>query len=168
MPNLFVNFHLFSCITKLTSAAGCQRADGALGFLTVRVPRQEDPHAELYDEDLPEHGLLVWDWTHEPAASKFLAHHHAGADNKADSVLINGKGAFRSFVSPAGAGDGAGDELQRRAAFTPREEFRVEQVSRHAHATWNVNAALAPGWADHHSPGSRLSYHRDAATGSAS
>ena len=89
----------------------------------------------------------------------------AGAQGRAPELGASGLGWEGH---PRGAGDGAGDELQRRAAFTPREEFRVEQVSRHAHATWNVNAALAPGWADHHSPGSRLSYHRDAATGSAS
>lgn len=92
----------------------------------MRVPREENPHADLYDEDLPEHGILVWDWTHQPAASKFLAHHHAGDDNKADSVLINGKGVFRRFVSPAGASVGPGGE--RLVAFTPREEFHVKQV----------------------------------------
>lgn len=86
-------------------------------MLTVRVAKEEDPHGPLYDEDLPEHGILVWDWTHTPAANKFLAHHHAGDDNKADSVLINGKGAARRFPSPDGV-----------PVFTPREVFTVSKV----------------------------------------
>lgn len=88
-----------------------------MGALTVRLPRAQDPHAALFDEDLPEHGILLWDWTHTPAASKFLAHHHAGDDNKADAVLINGKGATRRFVNDDGT-----------FVTAPREVFNVRKV----------------------------------------
>ncbi|XP_034256148.1 laccase-like isoform X2 [Thrips palmi] len=115
------------------SHTGCQRADGALGMLTVRVPKVEDPHGPLYDEDLPEHGILVWDWTHTPAASKFLAHHHAGDDNKADSVLINGKGAARRFPSPDGS-----------PVLTPREVFTVTKGLRYRFRLINAGFLNCP------------------------
>lgn len=88
-----------------------------MGALTVRLPRAQDPHAALFDEDLPEHAILLWDWTHTPAASKFLAHHHAGDDNKADAVLINGKGTTRRFEADDGT-----------LVTAPREVFNVQKV----------------------------------------
>ncbi|KAK3922857.1 Laccase [Frankliniella fusca] len=116
------------------SHTGCQRADGAVGLLTVRVPKVLDPHGALYDADLPEHGLLVWDWTHTPAASKFLAHHHAGDDNKADSVLINGKGVSRVFHSADGA----------VTTTTPREVFNVKQGLRYRFRLVNAGFLNCP------------------------
>ncbi|KAJ1521928.1 hypothetical protein ONE63_002262 [Megalurothrips usitatus] len=115
------------------SHTGCQRADGAVGLLTVRVPRALDPHAALYDRDLPEHGVLMWDWTHTPAASKFLAHHHAGDDNKADSVLINGKGVSRRFNNTDGT-----------TSFTPREVFAVKQGLRYRFRIVNAGFLNCP------------------------
>ncbi|XP_026280853.2 uncharacterized protein LOC113208177 isoform X2 [Frankliniella occidentalis] len=116
------------------SHTGCQRADGAVGLLTVRVPKVLDPHGALYDVDVPEHGVLVWDWTHTPAASKFLAHHHAGDDNKADSVLINGKGVSRVFRSADGA----------VTTTTPREVFQVKQGLRYRFRLVNAGFLNCP------------------------
>lgn len=62
------------------------------GSLIVRQSRQADPHSSLYDYDLPEHVILVTDWLGELTVEKFVAHHHDDGDNKATSMLINGKG----------------------------------------------------------------------------
>ena len=73
--------------------AGMQRGDGMFGSLIIRQPPVREPHFvhHLYDADLPEHVLIVHDWMHELTIQKFSSHHHAGDDNKAKSMLINGK-----------------------------------------------------------------------------
>lgn len=69
-----------------------QRADGVFGSLIVRQSRSKDPHSSLYDMDLPEHVILVSDWIDQLGAAKFVAHHHDNGDNKASSMIINGRG----------------------------------------------------------------------------
>lgn len=71
------------------SHSGVQRADGLAGNLVIR--QKDDPHASLYDFDLKEHEVLIFDWTKETTLEKFIGHHHAGKDNKAASILINGE-----------------------------------------------------------------------------
>ncbi|KAJ8298431.1 hypothetical protein KUTeg_024962 [Tegillarca granosa] len=68
------------------SHTGVQRADGLFGAFVVREPN--DFH--LYDYDLPEHTVVVFDWMIELAINRFANHHHAGGDNKPASMLING------------------------------------------------------------------------------
>lgn len=74
------------------SHTGMQRGDGAFGPLIIREPT--DPHAKLYDYDLPEHVIALNDWAHEPGVSMFASHHHSLGDNKPPNLLINGKGRF--------------------------------------------------------------------------
>ncbi|KAK3911751.1 Laccase-4 [Frankliniella fusca] len=76
------------------SHIGFLEADGLFGPLVVR--RAAEPHAALYDEDLPEHTLALWHWY--PLLSDdylplrlFRNESVAGA-----SILVNGKGVVRS------------------------------------------------------------------------
>jgi len=99
--------------------SGSQRADGAVGVLTVRVPEKMDPHKSLYDVDLNEHSILLMDWTLRSANDKFAHHYHAGGDNKADTILINGKGRFGRSLS---------SEEEDLDVPMPLEEFVVKPV----------------------------------------
>jgi len=76
------------------SHAGFQRGDGIFGSLIVRQPKKENT---LYDYDLPEHEVLIWDWLADLSLPVFLNHHHANGDNKPRGVLINGRGLPPGF-----------------------------------------------------------------------
>lgn len=95
--------------------AGLQRSNGLFGHLVVRQTPSRDPHRLLYDYDLPEHVISVTDWLNEMTDNRFAAHHHDGGDNKPDSMLINGKGAFREFLNTTSGGKWN----------TPYAEFKV-------------------------------------------
>ncbi|ODN01041.1 L-ascorbate oxidase, partial [Orchesella cincta] len=77
------------------SHAGFQRGDGVFGSLIVREPK--DKKLVIYDHDLPEHEIIIWDWLASLSLSNFLNHHHADGDNKPRGVLINGKGLPPGF-----------------------------------------------------------------------
>ncbi|PVD19698.1 hypothetical protein C0Q70_20189 [Pomacea canaliculata] len=103
------------------SHAGLQRADGLFGSLIVRQPPSHDIHSPLYDFDLPEHVIIVTDWLNELVTSRFASHHHDDGDNKAESMLINGKGAFTPHTDPT---TGA-------RVFTPYADFTVRPTFRY-------------------------------------
>ena len=48
-----------------------QKLDGLAGNLVVRVPKDYDSNAYLYDFDLPEHKIFISDWLHLPADDHF-------------------------------------------------------------------------------------------------
>ena len=60
--------------------------------MIVRVPPEEDPHIDLYDED--DFQMIVMDWEHKMGGDTFLDHYHSGGTNKPPSILINGLGNF--------------------------------------------------------------------------
>uniref|UniRef100_T1JM48 Laccase n=1 Tax=Strigamia maritima TaxID=126957 RepID=T1JM48_STRMM len=97
------------------SHSGLQNVDGAHGTLIVRQSSKREPHFNLYDEDLPEHVIIITDWLNTFSATKFAAHHHSDGNNKAESFLINGKGRYRAFLDDD---DGK--------VFTPVETFHVK------------------------------------------
>lgn len=45
----------------------------------------------FYDEDLPEHTIMLNDWLDQMGAEAFAAGHHAMKDHFPSSILINGK-----------------------------------------------------------------------------
>ncbi len=51
----------------------------------------------IYNHDLPEHEIIIWDWLADLSLSNFLNHHHADGDNKPRGILINGKGLPPDF-----------------------------------------------------------------------
>ncbi|XP_071960009.1 uncharacterized protein [Antedon mediterranea] len=69
------------------SHSGMQRADGLFGSLIVRKPESD----EFYRYD-HEHVLLVNDWFHDLTIAKFAGNQYGKGSNKADTILINGKG----------------------------------------------------------------------------
>ncbi|XP_072166693.1 uncharacterized protein [Diadema setosum] len=104
------------------SHSGMLRADGMFGALIVRKPAQDDQHSALFDYDLSENVMLVQDWLHSTTLDKFTANHFSDGSNKADSVLINGKGRFQPFpntVDPA------------TPLYTDREIFTVKPDHRY-------------------------------------
>lgn len=80
-------------------APGFQRADGVFGPLIVRQSASQEPHANLYEHDLPEHVIMVSDWLGELGVSKFVAHHHDSGDNKPPSMIVNGRGRHPGNIS---------------------------------------------------------------------
>ena len=68
---------------------GMQRADGVNGAFVVRATRKTEVMS-YYDEDLPEHTIIIQDWLDQFTASKFILHHHSMGDNTPSSILING------------------------------------------------------------------------------
>ncbi|XP_008487811.1 laccase [Diaphorina citri] len=97
------------------SHTGSQRGDGSFGAFIIRKPRPREVHAPLYDFDLPEHIMLITDWSHVLGVEMFNAHHHADGDNKPPTILMNGKGRFKEFRSNA------------TVTYTPMEVFTVKQ-----------------------------------------
>ena len=69
------------------------------GALIVKQADEREAHLGLYDEDRPEHAMLVHDWLVELSINRFAHHHQAGGDNKPRSMLINGKSELRYFKS---------------------------------------------------------------------
>ena len=57
----------------------------------VRQSQDREAHLGLYEEDLPQHTVVVHDWLVELTVNRFAHHHHAGGDNKPKSMLINGR-----------------------------------------------------------------------------
>ncbi|XP_077987804.1 uncharacterized protein LOC144442357 [Glandiceps talaboti] len=100
--------------------SGLQRGDGIFGPMVIRQPAIDDPHSDLYDEDLSGHTVLMSDWLDQITMQKFAAHHHDNGDNKPEAMLINGKGKRAEFE----------DESEAKY-FTPREVFSVEQGKRY-------------------------------------
>lgn len=62
----------------------------------MRVPPEEDPHKDLYDED--DFQVIIMDWEHKMGGDTFLGHYHTGTSNKPPNILINGLGQFERVI----------------------------------------------------------------------
>lgn len=60
------------------------------------MPKSNDPHGNLYDFDASSHIIIVLDWLHQTSLDKFLLHHHSDGDNKPETLLVNGRGYFKT------------------------------------------------------------------------
>ncbi|XP_060581710.1 uncharacterized protein LOC132738260 [Ruditapes philippinarum] len=105
--------------------SGLQRSDGVYGVFVVRQAIEFESHLGLYDEDLPEHTMLVTDWLVELSINTFAHLHHAGRDSNPRSMLINGKGVFHEFF----------DSTSNTTSYTPVEIFHVTQGKRYRFRT---------------------------------
>ncbi|KAF5297473.1 hypothetical protein FQR65_LT10009 [Abscondita terminalis] len=115
------------------SHTGFQRTDGAFGSLIVRTPEEEDPHFDLYDYDLSEHIMVILDWGPQTGLNKFIAHHHSNGTNKAENLLVNGKGRFKEF------GKNGNETI-----YTPTERFVVERGYRYRFRVINAEFLNCP------------------------
>lgn len=75
--------------------SGLQRMNGVFGALIVREP--DDPHADLYDFDLPEHEIVLSDWNNRLAEEMLPGVRNQ--DVEPESLLFNGFGAHVDPVS---------------------------------------------------------------------
>lgn len=94
------------------SHIGFLETDGLFGSLVVREPRAADPHAELYDEDLSEHALVLWHWYPHRSDDYLPRRLFRNESVSGAGVLVNGKGVMQAV---------AGRDA-------PHEEIRVQQV----------------------------------------
>ncbi|KAK3730124.1 hypothetical protein RRG08_030555 [Elysia crispata] len=73
------------------SHAALQRSDGLFGSLVIRQPKGRDPHNALYDMDLPEHTIMLNDWSRRPSADSIVALFHRGDSAYPSGILVNGR-----------------------------------------------------------------------------
>lgn len=75
------------------SHSGLFRGDGLFGSIVVRQPKSRDLQHDLYDLDLPEHVLVMTDWSHRPVVDLYAVFFHSRKfeSQSPDSILINGR-----------------------------------------------------------------------------
>lgn len=71
------------------------RLDGQHGPLIIREPLEDDPSAQYYDFDEPEHVILISDWMHELATERFPGMRHRLSGQTPSNILINGRGTYK-------------------------------------------------------------------------
>lgn len=81
------------------SHSGLHKVNGVAGVLVIRQPRHDDPHLYRYDEDLPEHTVLLQDWMHVPAEFVFPGLSSRLTGQPSDVLLVNGQGRFTDPAS---------------------------------------------------------------------
>ncbi|CAL1684660.1 unnamed protein product [Lasius platythorax] len=79
--------------------SGLQKMDGIFGSLIVRQPPEHDPQSHLYDYDLSTHVLIINDWMHDQAVSRFPGRRFSQVGQTPDSILINGKGKYTDKIT---------------------------------------------------------------------
>jgi L-ascorbate oxidase len=94
----------------------------------------ENPYVDAYDHDLAEHVITVNDWINETSIAKFAGHHHNDGDNKARSILINGRGVLYAHSSPANG----------TLFETPRAQFKVVQGQKYRFRLINAGVLYCP------------------------
>lgn len=70
-----------------------------------------------YDHDLAEHKMLLTDWLDIPMLDKYIAHIHSNGNNRAESLLVNGKGQRQKYER----------QDTNDTIYTDREVFHVEK-----------------------------------------
>ena len=80
---------------ELTTHSGIQRVDGLYVASIVREPN--DPNADLYDHDLPEHPIQVQDWEHDLETSIYSAGLHSDGGSERPTIPVNGNITNPSF-----------------------------------------------------------------------
>ncbi|XP_034257023.1 laccase-4-like [Thrips palmi] len=97
---------------------GFLETDGLFGSLVVRERRSADPHADLYDEDLAEHALMVWHWYPHRSDEYLPLRLHRNESVSGAGLLVNGKGVIQDVGGV-------------RGLDAPHEEIRVQQGKRY-------------------------------------
>ncbi|XP_038052309.1 laccase-like [Patiria miniata] len=108
-------------------AHGVQRVDGASGFLIVRQAAPNEVHSGMYDQDRPDHLLILQDWLDELFIDRY-ARVYLRADYaklSSESLLINGRGSSLGFPV----------EASNDTVYVPRHVFHVQQGQRYRFRT---------------------------------
>lgn len=80
------------------SHTGHHKTNGQYGGIVVRRPDQMEPNRKYYDEDLPEHLIVISDWMEVDAEMFVPGLKQAPNGISPDNLLINGRG-IRKGVS---------------------------------------------------------------------
>lgn len=56
----------------------------------IRMPYELDPHSHLYDYDLPEHYIILNDWSEKTTGEIFALEFHSTGRNEPSTILVNG------------------------------------------------------------------------------
>ena len=96
----------------------------------MRQNKSNDPHTTEYDEDLPEHVIILNDWYNNSVAYKFAFQIHADGREAAQtkSILINGRAAEEAVYSRSGYSQ---SDCNRSGMKTPRAIFHVNKSRRY-------------------------------------
>jgi len=103
------------------------------GPMIVRQYDSQNSLLNLYDFDLEEHIISVNDWTNNTAITKFVNHIYDDGNNKPDSLLINGKGAYYVF-----------NQVNGTSHQTSRAQFKVQQGFRYRIRVINAGFLYCP------------------------
>ncbi|XP_059173405.1 uncharacterized protein LOC131953968 isoform X2 [Physella acuta] len=74
------------------SHSSMQRSEGLFGGLVIREPKVLDLQGHLFDHDLPEHYILLSDWTEKMSGEAYAQDFHSGQTTDVNSILVNGMG----------------------------------------------------------------------------
>jgi hypothetical protein len=87
--------------------------------MIIREPRATEAGlASRYDEDLPEHYMIIWHWFDRAATTATIDMQFQSLRREGISFLINGKGSVQRIFGADG-----------RQRHMPMEIFRVQSVS---------------------------------------
>ncbi|XP_069684675.1 uncharacterized protein [Periplaneta americana] len=76
---------------------GYQEADGMFGTMIVRRSIAEEPHSNLYDNDLSEHTMIVWHWFGQATRELLSTSRYHGTSTPGEGLIINGFGGLEDF-----------------------------------------------------------------------
>lgn len=113
------------------SHSGPQKLDGLCGVVVIREPKSVDLSGALYDFDLVDHVIIINDWLHEAASSRFPGRLSYNLGQDPESILINGKGRA---IHPL-----TGCETR-----TPYEVFKVAAGRRYRFRLINAFTTVCP------------------------
>ncbi|KAK7090336.1 uncharacterized protein [Littorina saxatilis] len=118
------------------SHSGLFRGDGLFGSIVVRQPKSRDLQHDLYDLDLPEHVLVMTDWSHRPVVDLYAVFFHSRKfeSQSPDSILINGRGVYPPTR----------EVLVNRTTMTPFAQFHVQANRRYRFRLINAGALRCP------------------------
>ncbi|XP_055592894.1 uncharacterized protein LOC129744412 [Uranotaenia lowii] len=112
------------------SHAGHHKVNGHYGAMIIRQPEVNDPNADRYDFDHPDHTLLASDWMHVDG-EMFMPGLPSADGIMPESLLINGKGRIL-------------DEDTKLPTQAPLEVFRVVKGGRYRFRFINAASHVCP------------------------
>ena len=95
-----------------------------------------NPNSATYDLDMTSHVIFAQEWFHLSTRAAFVLHHWDTGKNKADNILVNGKGVYgRNGTTPPAVFEVRRGMRYRFRVMSPgftlcpiqvRKEFRFE------------------------------------------
>lgn len=115
----------------LTSHAGHHKTNGEIGAIIVRQPKRNEKHHDEYDDDLPQHHIVISDWM-DTHAEQYVPGLRQTDGVLPDNLLLNGRGIRRTRPNIAA-------QYQ-----TPLEVFRIRKGRRYRFRLINAMSHICP------------------------